>query len=281
MISSIETFSKRHNWLICVDSDGTVIDAMNVKHIKCHGASLIEEWALTEHAAEVQTIWNKINLFDRTRGVNRFIALFSMLNHMKENLLPVNPDDLKALSDWINKGDLSNKSLKDETKQNPSPLLQKALRWSLSLNEKIALLTPEDKPPFEGALEGLQYAFGKVDIAVISSSNMSAILEEWTAHGLTKYIDVMTSQEVGTKEMCIARMLDKGYQADHVLMIGDAYPDVDASRENGIWYYPILTNREKESWEAFQRTYFDIFLSGSYGQYQQTLLNELENNFAK
>lgn len=280
MIFSIETFSKKYDHLICIDSDGTAIDAMNAKHMKCHGPSFIEEWGLNDHAVEIQAIWNKINLFDSTRGVNRFIALYIMLNQLNGNLLHVEPNELKALSTWIQKGDLSNESLESEILNNPKTLLKKALRWSLSVNEKITALTPEDKPLFNGVIESLQYASGKADIAVISSSNMSAILEEWTTHGIIEYINVMTSQEVGTKSMCIAKMLEKGYCAENVMMIGDAYPDVEASKENGIWYYPILTNQEKESWEAFRNTYFDVFLSGNYGQYQQMMFNKLEKNYA-
>jgi len=81
-MQDINEFHKRHDCLICIDSDGTAIDAMNAKHKMCHGPSLIREWGLEDHAATVQTIWNEINLFSASRGVNRFIALVQMLERI-------------------------------------------------------------------------------------------------------------------------------------------------------------------------------------------------------
>lgn len=279
MIQTLETFQKQHDMLLCMDSDGTVIDAMNAKHNRCHGEAFIEEWNLQDHAHEIQTIWNEINLYEKSRGVNRFIALEEMLRRLEGRYLHTDGNEYGRLQSWINKGDLSNNCLQTEIQSNPGPLLEKAMRWSLSLNKKIAGLTPEDKPPYPGVREALDYALGKLDIAVISSSNMSAILEEWQAHDLLSYPSVITSQEIGTKEACIAALLQKGYAPDHVLMIGDAYPDVEAALANSVWYYPICTRREGESWIEFRETYLDIFLSGNYRAFSIALMEKFENNF--
>lgn len=40
-MQTITDFVPQHEKLLCIDSDGTVIDAMNVKHRRCHGASFI------------------------------------------------------------------------------------------------------------------------------------------------------------------------------------------------------------------------------------------------
>lgn len=265
--------------LLCIDSDGTVIDAMNVKHNRCHGEAFILEWDLQNKAQEVQVIWNEINLYEKSRGVNRFLALEEILRRLEGRYLHTDEKEFQELQNWIKKGDLSNKSLQAEIQANPCPLFEKAMRWSLSLNQKIAKLTPEDKPPFPGVREALSYAAGKLDVAVISSSNMSAILEEWKAHDLLSYAQVITSQEIGTKEACITALLHKGYAPDHVLMIGDAYPDVEAARVNNVWYYPICTRREGESWIEFRNTYLDIFLAGNYREFSVALMEKFENNF--
>lgn len=278
----IGSFVPRHGKLVCFDSDGTVIDAMNVKHRRCHGAAFIAEWGLDAHAEEVQRVWDSINLYEPTRGVNRFIALAEMLRRMGAlGLVGTPPAELGALEGFVARGKLSNAALKAEIEARPSPLLEKALRWSLALNERIAALTPADKPPFPGTKEALEYAHGLMDVAVVSSSNMSAILEEWAAWGLGGYAGVVTSQEVGTKGECLLRMLEKGYAPEDVLMVGDAWPDVDAAREAGVWYYPILTRREGESWRELRGTYLDEFLAGRYGEHQAALLDKFESNFAK
>ncbi len=279
-MQSIDSFVPQHEKLLCFDSDGTVIDAMNVKHNRCHGPSFLEEWNLTEHAEAVQAVWNEINLYEKSRGVNRFLALNEMLNRMEGVYLHTDEKDLAVYRAWLEKGDLSNDSLAAEIEATDNPLLKKALRWSKSLNEKIAALKPKDKPPFDNVRKTLDFAQGQVDLAVISSSNLSAILEEWDAYGLLSFPSVMTSQEVGTKSACIAKLLKKGYAAKNVLMIGDAYPDVQAAAANGVWYYPILTRHEGESWEKLFRVYLPLFLADRYDEVQDALLDRFSENFS-
>lgn len=276
----IEKFSKQHDYLICIDSDGTAIDAMNVKHRKCHGPSFIEEWGLEDRRNEIQKIWDKINLFSSTRGVNRFIALVEILEKLDGKYLEV--EGLDVLKNWVdNATELSNKCLKDELQRNNSIILKKAFDWSTAVNRNIAKLTANDKKPFEGVLEFLECAFAKVDLAVVSSSNMDAILEEWKNYDMLKFISVMTSQEIGTKGECISKMIRKGYDTNRVLMVGDANPDLEAAKENGVFYYPVLTEHEKESWDMLSKYYLDKFLSGNYGKYQEKVLNEFYTNFNK
>lgn len=278
---SIENFVKKHNKVICIDSDGTMIDAMNIKHDKCHGDSLIATWELEDVKEKIHEIWDSINLYEKTRGINRFLALREMLIRCKDKYISYDEEDFNKFSSWVDKGVLSNSALEEELAANSTPLLEKIHDWSLDLNKRIASITSDQKPPFENGKEALEYALGKVDIAIISSSNMAAIVEEWKAHDLLKYVDVITSQEVGTKGECLAEMLTKGYAKEDILMIGDAYPDVDAANENGVYYYPILTRHEKESWQEFIDIYFDKFLDGSYGDIQQELLDKFENNFVQ
>ena len=276
---SLENFKKKHNKIICIDSDGTMIDAMNVKHDKCHGETFIDIFNLNEHSKEIHKIWDDINLYEKTRGINRFIAIVEMFERIDGKYLSVNKEELEQFKKWIDKGNLSHKAVMKEYEENPTPLLKQIVDWSYELNQRIARLTPEDKPPFDNGKQALEYALNKADIAIISSSNMAAIVEEWKAHDLLKYVDVITSQEVGTKGECLAVLLTKGYDKKDILMIGDAYPDVDAANENGVYYYPILTRHEGVSWQDFIDKYFDLFLNDKYDECQKELLDKFEHNF--
>lgn len=276
---SIQNFTRKHDKVICIDSDGTMIDAMNVKHDKCHGESFIDVFGLREHAEEIHRIWDSINLYEKSRGVNRFIAIVEMFRRIDGKYLNLDKKDLEEYCRWVDKGNLAHEALVEEYAQKGNPLMAKILEWSDTLLKRIAALTPQDKPPFENGKKALEYARGKCDIAIISSSNMAAILEEWKAHRLLEYVDLITSQEVGSKGECLKRMLEKGYGKEDILMIGDAYPDVDAAAANGVYYYPILTRQEGRSWQAFIDKYFDAFLEGKYAHYQEALLKEFEKNF--
>ena len=276
---SLENYKKKHDKVICIDSDGTMIDAMNVKHDRCHGATFIDVFGLQDYADEIHEIWDSINLYETTRGINRFIAIVEMFKRVNGKYLNLDEGDLAAYSAWVEKGNLSHDALVKEYEKNPNPLIKQIIEWSETLLKRIAELTPDDKPPYENGKEALEYAEGRCDIAIISSSNMAAIMEEWKAHGLLKYVDVITSQEVGSKGECLKVMLSKGYEPSDVLMIGDAYPDVDAANANGVYYYPILTRHEAKSWKDFIDKYFDDFINGRYEKDQEKLLKKFEDNF--
>ena len=275
----IRVFEKRHDFLICIDSDGTVIDAMSAKHNHCHGPALIHVWHLEEYAKEVQSLWNTINLYSSTRGVNRFIALVIFLE--KANGVYLRVDGLEKLKQWVEtSGNLSNEGLEEELKHHPDPMLQKALQWSYEINDRILMLSHTDKPPYLGVKEFFDFAHGKVDIALISSSNMSALVEEWSNHNLIQYLDVLTSQEIGTKEECVHQLIEKGYNPRHVLMIGDANPDLKAATDNDTYFYPILTQHEKESWDNLKDSYFKLFTSENYAEHQNSIIQKFKDNLS-
>lgn len=274
----IKFFNKKHDYLICIDSDGTAIDAMNAKHKLCFGPAFIETWHLEDKATYVQDLWNQFNLYNETRGLNRFIGLVDILD--KLNGKELNITDLDVLKSWVkNTNDLSNKGLIAEIEKTNHPLLKQALTWSYHTNDKIAKLSHQDKPVFEGVKSFLEFALGKVDIALISSANMSGIYEEWTNHHLIQYLDVMTAQEIGTKGECISQMIQKGYDPKHVLMIGDAYPDVDAAKQNNVYFYPIITNHETNSWQQLKSHVFEQFLKGNYDDVQAKVLDQFKQSF--
>ena len=43
-----EGFAKTKDFLICIDSDGCAMDTMDIKHFRCFGTCMIEEWGLKE-----------------------------------------------------------------------------------------------------------------------------------------------------------------------------------------------------------------------------------------
>ena len=105
------------------------------------------------------------------------------------------------------------------------------------------------------------------------------MLEEWERFGLLEHTDIVLAQDAGSKAFCIRELLKAGYTEEHVLMCGDAPGDLDAARQNGVFYYPILVRREKESWEEFRETALEKLLNGSYGgAYQQEKIDTFLDN---
>ena len=62
-------------------------------------------------------------------------------------------------------------------------------------------------------------------------------------------------------------------------MIGDALGDCEAAEKNGVYFYPILVNLEKESWQEFIDVAFDKLLDNDFGnQYQQKKIKDFYEN---
>lgn len=266
----ITNFQKIHEKIVCVDSDGTALDTMNIKHIKCFGPCFVKEWSLQAYSEEVLKRWNEINLFEKTRGKNRFITLFMILREYNGKYLQ---EDLSALENWVKREkELSNGSLQKEIVRTDAAVLKKALLWSEMVNEEIAKLTSADKKPFSGAKEFLLYATEKADLAVVSSAGGDALKDEWARYDMDSLVDLLCSQEDGTKEQCLRALIGKGYAPENILMVGDSFPDIDAARDCGVFFYPVLAGREKQSWMNLQEKYFKLFLENKYVYAQEELI---------
>ena len=279
MADTLSTYQKKKDFLVCVDSDGCAMDTMDVKHIKAFGPCMVAEWGLEQWQEEILTRWNEINLYTMTRGINRFRGLAKALREIDEKYTKI--EDLDTLADWAaNSPELSNDAVKRAIEQNPrSVILKKALNWSLAVNNSINALPESEKLPFAGVKEALAYAHQYADVAIVSSANLGAVLDEWKLYGLLEHTDIVLAQDAGSKAFCIGELLKKGYAPDHVLMCGDAPGDQDAARKNGVFYYPILVKHEKESWAEFLEVGMEHLLEGTYGgEYQEKKAAAFLNN---
>lgn len=269
-MAMFDSFVKKHDYLICVDSDGCVMDTMNCKHIHCFGPCMVSQWGLEEWKDEILKRWNVINLFSMTRGINRFKGLAMALGEIHEKYTSI--IGIAALQHWADTAPaLSNDSVAKAIAEAADPdarlIFEKALSWSKAVNASIVELPEELKVPYDGAREGLAAAHAFADVAMVSSANRDAVEEEWGKFGLLQHTDIVLAQDVGSKAACIAEMLKFGYDPDKVLMVGDAPGDSDAAAKNGVHYYPILVNHEKESWDELIGTGFAHLKDGSYDAY--------------
>ena len=138
------------------------------------------------------------------------------------------------------------------------------------MNASIRQLPVEKIVPFENVKRALAVAHERADVAIVSSANLGAVLEEWERHGLLEHTDIVLAQDAGSKAFCIGELLKKGYAPENVLMCGDAPGDLQAAQKNEVFYYPILTRKEAESWQEFMDLGYSKLLSGTYGgEYQE------------
>ncbi len=280
--SDISAFQKKKDYLICVDSDGCAMDTMDIKHFNCFGPCMVKEWGLEEWREPILERWNEVNLYTITRGINRFKGLAHALSEVNEKYRPI--EGIDTLVFWAeNSPELSNDALNRELERDPDCIIFKnALAWSEAVNKAITELPEEEIKPFPMAREALKFAHARADVAIVSSANIGAVLEEWEKHGLIEHTDVVLAQNAGSKAFCISELCKKGYDKSNVLMCGDALGDLQAAEKNGVYYFPILVRKEKESWEEFISSAFDKLLVDEYGgEYQAAKRTEFLKNLGE
>lgn len=274
----LKNIDKEKEFLLCVDSDGCAINTMEYKHKLYFGPQMVDVWNLEEISEEVLKVWNHVNLYSKWRGINRFLALAKVFEIIKEKAELAGQSetipDFSPLLQWIEAGTkLSNESL-EKVAVGKDVFLNQVLDWSKKVNEEIAT-SKEETLPFLGVEESLKKAQNLADIVVISSANSEALDKEWNELGLAAYVKEIAGQEMGTKTNCIAMAKEGRYVDTQVLMVGDALGDLEAARNNGVLFYPIIPGKESMSWSRFYQEAFDKFIQGKYaGEYEKKVTQE-------
>ena len=273
------SFEKKHEFLVGIDSDGCAFDTMELKHKECFIPNIINYWELQGVSKYAREAAEFVNLYSKSRGINRFPALIEAFEWLsKRPEVKARGIDIRipqSVADWINnETKLANPALEKAANETDDPDLKLALKWSLAVNEDIANMV-RGVPPFPYIRESLEKLVGKSDVIVVSATPQEALVREWEEHDLDKYVAEICGQEVGTKKESLAVAAD--YPKDQSLMIGDAPGDYKAAVANNVLFYPINPGAEEASWRRFHDEGIERFFAGTFaGEYQQSLLDEFE-----
>jgi phosphoglycolate phosphatase-like HAD superfamily hydrolase len=273
----INNFAKEKEFLICIDSDGSAIDTMTEKHQKAFGPEAVKVWGLESVKDIFLKKWDKVNLYSNTRGINRFKGLVKTFNALKVegHDLP----EITKIQQWVEtSSELSNPALKREIEKSKNKEeLKLALQWSQQVNQKISELEKDIKKVFKGVKESLIKISFKADIAVVSSANQEALLDEWESYNLQEHVKIILGQEAGSKADNIKDLKQKGYKTKNILMIGDAPGDLRAAETNDVSFYPIIPTEEEQSWSVFLEQTAAQFFAGNYREkYEDKLIKKFK-----
>ncbi len=268
-----------HDFLVGIDSDGCAFDTMEVKHKECFIPNIINHYNLAGVSKYAREAAEFVNLYSKSRGINRFPALIEALDWLRERpevrARGVEIRVLHALSDWIGRETkLANPALEAAVKASGNADLKQALAWSKAVNETIEQIV-RAVPPFPHVRECLAKLAERADLFVVSATPNEALCREWEEHDLAKYVHAICGQEIGTKKESLANA--KKYPPHHTLMIGDAPGDHQAAKANDALFYPINPGAEDASWQRLYDEGIDRFLAGTFaGAYQDKLLAEFD-----
>lgn len=268
-------FKKEKEYLVCLDSDGTVMDTMKSKHEMALAPCFIEAFQIKEHKVEILHEWFTVNLYKMTRGLNRFIALDSMLKYITK--FGYEYEGYDEYHNWVvSTKSLSIPSIKEEIIKNPdNKCLLLAHEWGEMVNERISQM--DEAKPFENSKKSIEALSKSCDLLGVSSANQTALVREWTDCDIIKYFKLACGQAYGTKETILEEALKKGYKKENVLMVGDSSGDLIAAKHWGLKYFPMIPDHENESWDELINEALPKLLNNTFTEdYQAYLISKLE-----
>lgn len=294
-IEKLKNFPKKKEFLMAIDSDGCVFDSMNPKQIIAFHPKIMEFYELWGIESYLREVAEFVNLFSRTRGSNRFIALQHIYRFLgerpevKEVIIEqgISLPEITALNTYVEAYkniSLGNPTLEECVQKKAGNSLENSLESSLSQLlawSKAVNLTIADKinniPPFDYVRESLSLASQNADLVVVSQTPYEALDREWRQHNLDSYVTAIAGQEMGKKEEHIRIAAQKRYPSDKILMIGDAPGDKRAADANEALFHPIIPGREIESWKRLAKEGLLKFFEGTFTDiYQEALLAEFD-----
>lgn len=281
MSNPLDTFQKKHDFLIGIDSDGCAFDSMEIKHKECFIPNFINHMNLQAVSKYAREACEFTNLYSKWRGANRFISYTLALDLLEERpevqARNVTIPKLQGVRDWMDRETkLGNPTLQVEVEKLDDADLKQALDWSVAVNKTIAGMV-HGVPPFPLVRESLEKLSSSADMIVCSATPNEALEKEWDEHSIAGFVQAICGQEAGSKKETLGQASSHGYTDNHVLMIGDAPGDMKAAQAVGALFYPINPGNEEASWDRFLNEACDKFFNEQYaGDYQQQLITEFD-----
>ena len=198
-LNEMKSLPKKHEFFIGFDSDGCVFDSMEVKHKECFCPAFIKHYNLQSASKYAREIWDFVNLYSKTRGCNRYWAIYHSMKFIAQRpeilARGCKPADTTELEKWMNKeSKLGNPALEAYIKEVDSPEHKQALAWSKEVNARVADMV-HGVPPLPGVKEVLATASQKADLIVVSQTPLEALEREWAENGMIDFVNLICGQE--------------------------------------------------------------------------------------
>lgn len=264
--------------VIAFDSDGTLMDTMTIKHERSFAPEMLKVFEIKEGKEDIYNHWLDVNLYKKTRGINRFEGLAEILAYAHEKY-GYQFEGYESFAGWVKTTPAYSEALLREhlAKEEHNPTIEKALEWSKRVNISISMLPPAK--PFREVNKVVTTLFNDFPLYGVSSANRAAVNEEWERNGLSPYFRGIYCQDEGSKS-AILKKIKGSYPDREVLMVGDAPKDLDEARKAGCLYFPITPKKENESFKKLLEA-ASRFKEGTYkGEYEDSLIEEFLTSLA-
>jgi len=278
---TLKSIKPKKDFFVGIDSDGCAFDTMEIKQKECFCPNFIKFFELQKISKYARETWEFVNLYSKTRGTNRFLALLETFRLLAERpeveARGMDLPDMSSLEEWTRKETkLGNPVLGKYAEKVNDALIDRVYAWSLQVNHDIGSMV-YGMPPFPFVRKSLDKITEKADALVVSQTPVEALEREWRENDIEKYVRLIAGQEYGTKTEHLAFAAKGKYADNKILMIGDAPGDLKAAKSNGVLFFPVNPGHEEESWELFHNEALDRFFKGMYeGEYEEKLIQKFQ-----
>jgi len=283
----LKNFKKTKEYLVAIDTDGCIADNMNGKQMLVFHPMYMEFYQLWGIESYFREVAEYYNLFSVHRGCNRFTAISLILKSLNSR------GDVKKMAEktWTKipsaiTVDHYLEFCKSEHCGFGTPSLERFLEkypfdfdihklygWSQQVNKALPYVNLKIQP-FENVKQCLEIMSENADVIVVSQTPYDDLLSYWESHGIIDYVRIICGQEMGSKSHHIEMVKNAGsYHDEKVLVIGDAYGDLKAAKQNNACFYPVIPGKENQSWVKFPEA-FNSFLSLNYHQVENNMIEE-------
>ena len=81
---SVPDYTRQHKFVVGIDSDGCAFDTMEIKHKECFIPNTIFHYNLQPISKYAREAAEFVNLYSKSRGINRFPALIETLQWLQK-----------------------------------------------------------------------------------------------------------------------------------------------------------------------------------------------------
>jgi len=285
-------WNKEHDFAVCIDTDGCVLDNMWAKQVIVFHPHFMDMNSLRGIEMFFRIHAEHHNLWGKTRGCDRYLAVRATLRSLLEDPQARDAMDeahvrdllasVEGYVEWVEQSNgqkaFGIPSLTEYHRQNGLDYnITRLLAWSEAVDRTFEFVTL-GMPPFEGVDETLGWLSERADLLVVSATPYADLANWWTRTDLARHVQAIAGKEMGKKADHIRLLMEAGgYEADHVIMVGDGGGDLKAARANGALFYPTPAGKEQEAWQNAKEA-FEAFFAGSYrGELEDARVAEFEN----
>jgi len=255
---------------IILDSAGTVLDCMGVRHSLAYFPAFADAFFKGADKAALEEVWSFVALRSRSRSASRFRLLVSALRlarrHPSIGSRRQREEEVAAALDhWLASERAPTAAAIERAMRDRSfaESLVPAAIWSLDVDARLSALPPVRA--FEGAREALKELSARARIVVAGEGRAQDTERDWRKAGLLgSSLGLGEVAFVGEEGGTIGEIASaaKSYARGPVLVVGDSPGELEAARSSGTAFFPIRPGKERESWQRLARDFFPAFARG-------------------